>query len=88
MKIIIDIGFLEKFTIPKAVCDINNELSYRQNHRYTHRYEKYGLLKLMDVIRSDGKGAPKIVFGLTSFGKELLNHFNSFQSSTQEATEE
>jgi len=84
MKIIIDVDFLEFFLEPKAVIDIKNELSYRQNHRYTHRYEKYGLLKLKEVIRSDSKGAPRIIFELTSFGKELLNHFSNYTQGRKE----
>ena len=79
MRITVDLGILSLFTTPIAVCDITNGLSYRQNFRYVHLYEEYGLLILYDIIRSKGRGAPKIRYELSSFGKSFLEHFQSLE---------
>lgn len=88
MKISVELKFLSQFLTPMAACDLDNELSYRHNIRIVHRYEKYGLLNLYDFVRSKGRGAPKIRYELTSFGKSFLEHFEKreLQDSNEKET--
>ena len=77
MRIIIDLDHLAQFFEPKYVSELKkyNNLGYRQNHRNTHRLLELGLIEIDRIEPSKTKGAPRIYYKISNFGKDIYERF-------------